>query len=256
MDQSLITAAIDTLDDLFYILTPERKFQEWNAQFCEVTGYSDQEVETLDPETLFDQDEWAAVEETFEETVTREQRQSVQATLLTKGGTRLPYELSFAPLLDGGNLVGVAGVGRDISERLEKDRRLQELAAEIRTKSMPVVEVWEGIVLTTVVGALDTKQAEMLTEDLLQEVVEQEAAVSLIDITGVDAIDTATAQHLIDTINAVNLLGAKVVITGISPEIAQTLVQLGVELRNVETKSSLMEGLKLALTWQGVEFDE
>ena len=120
---------------------------------------------------------------------------------------------------------------------------------------MPVVEIWDGVILTTVVGSLDTQKAEMLTEDLLDRIVSTEAAIALIDITEVTALDTATAQHLIDTINAVNLLGADVVITGISPEIAQTLVQLGVRLEGVETQSSLMEGLRVALSWQGVSFE-
>ncbi len=255
MDEALITEAIDTLDDLFYVLTLEQEFQEWNPQFYEATGYSEDEIGSLSLSQLFPREEWSDVEEAFERTVERQHRHTVQASLETKGGSRIPYEFSFTPLQQNGQASGVAGIGRDISMRLEKDRRLNELATEIRTKSMPVVEVWEGVVLTTVVGALDTRQAEMLTEDLLQEIVETEAAVSLIDITGVDAIDTATAQHLIDTINAVNLLGARVVITGISPDIAQTLVQLGIELQNIETQSSLMEGLRRALSWQGVEFE-
>ncbi len=255
MDEALIVNAIDELDDLFYVLTPEQKHGEWNRRLSDVTGYSDDELASLDPATLFAQEDWETVDETLTDTFETRQRHTVQGRIETKGGAEIPYEFSFTPLERQGELVGVAGIGRDISERLEKDRRLQQLAAEIRTKSMPVVEVWDGVVLTTVVGALDTRQAEMLTEDLLEEIVEVEAAVALIDITGVDAIDTATAQHLIDTINAVNLLGARVVITGISPEIAQTLVQLGIELRNIETQSSLIEGLRLALSWQGVQFE-
>lgn len=255
MDEALIADAINELDDLFYVLTPDREHKEWNRRFSEVTGYDDDEIPELDPEQLFTRDDWDAVDETLAKTIESQQRHAVQASIETKGGSEIPYEFSFTPLEHDGNLAAIAGIGRDISERLEKDRRLQELATEIRTKSMPVVEVWDGVVLTTVVGALDTQQAEMLTEDLLQEIVEVEAAVALIDITGVDAIDTATAQHLIDTINAVNLLGARVVITGISPEIAQTLVQLGIELQNIETQSSLMEGLRLALSWQGVELE-
>lgn len=255
MDEALIADAIDELDDLFYILTPEREHREWNNQLPAVTGYDDEELATLSPGQLFTEEDWPAVDETLTKVIETQQRHTIQARVETKGGAEIPYELSFAPLLQDGDLVAVAGIGRDISERIEKDRRLQKLATEIRTKSMPVVEVWDGVVLTTVVGALDTQQAEMLTEDLLQEIVEVEAAVALIDITGVDAIDTATAQHLIDTINAVNLLGARVVITGISPEIAQTLVQLGIELQNIETQSSLMEGLRLALSWQGVSLE-
>ncbi len=255
MDDELISDAIDELDDIFYVLTPDREYREWNSRLVDVTGYGDDEIASLSPAELVTQEDWESLDETLTDTVETRQRNTIQLRIETKGGANVPYEFSFSPLEQDGEIAGVAGVGRDISERLEKDRRLQELAAEIRTKSMPVVEVWDGVVLTTVVGSLDTQQAEMLTEDLLQEIVEVEAAVALIDITGVDAIDTATAQHLIDTINAVNLLGARVVITGISPDIAQTLVQLGIELQNIETQSSLMEGLRLALSWQEVQLE-
>ena len=192
----------------------------------------------MEPEGLFFGDDREAVVGAIDSVLERETRVTVQARLETKGGTEIPYELSFAPLVTDGRLEAVVGVGRDISEYREAERRLEEMAAEIRELSMPVVEIWDGVILTTIVGALDTQQAERLTEDLLDEIVEAEAAVALIDITGVQTLDTATAQHLIDTVNAVNLLGAKVVITGISPDIAQTLVQLGVKLESVETQSS------------------
>jgi rsbT co-antagonist protein RsbR len=255
MDEALIADAIDELDDIFFVLTPELEYEEWNIRLTGVTGYGDDEIESLGPKQLVVEEDRSIVEETVTDALETRQRQTVQLRIETKGGAEIPYEFTFTALETGGEVAGIVGIGRDIAEQREKDRRLQELATEIRTKSMPVVEVWDGVILTTIVGTLDTQQAEILTEDLLQEIVDVEAAVALIDITGVDAIDTATAQHLIDTINAVNLLGARVVITGISPEIAQTLVQLGIELQNIETQSSLMEGLRLALSWQGVSFE-
>ncbi len=256
METDLISAAVDELDDLFYLFTPEGDYIEWNAQLPAVTGYSDDEIEEMDPVEFVTGSDQEAVEETITRTIEDERRNTVQAELERSDGSTVTYELSFAPLERDGELAAIAGIGRDVSKRLENERRLRELATEMRSKSMPVVEIWDGVVLTTVIGSLDTRQAEQLTEDLLEQIVEIEAAVALIDITGVGAIDTATAQHLIDTVNAVNLLGARVVITGISPEIAQTLVQLGVKLADIETQSSLMEGLRTALTWQGVEFEK
>lgn len=255
MDSDLISAGIDELEDIFYIFSPDGDFLEWNAQLPAVTGYSETELDSMEPTALFSGEDQAAIDEAIETVVERGTRTAVQATVETKGGVERPYELSLSPLEDGDELGAIVGIGRDITDRLENERRLQSMATEIRNLSMPVVEIWDGVVLTTVVGSLDTQKAQQLTEDLLDRIVEVEAAVSLIDITGVAALDTATAQHIIDTINAVNLLGANVVITGISPDIAQTLVQLGVNLDSIETQASLMEGLRTALSWQGVELE-
>ena len=254
MDENLISTGLDELEDIFYIFNPEGDFVEWNEQLPSVSGYSAKELDSMEPTELFSGDDRDAIEDGVETVFEREIRTAVQAKLETKGGREIAYELSMSPLKPGDELEAIVGIGRDITEQLEQERRLQDMAQEIQELSMPVVEIWDGVILTTVVGSLDTKKAEMLTEDLLDRIVSTEAAIALIDITEVSALDTATAQHLIDTINAANLLGADVVITGISPEIAQTLVQLGVRLEGVETQSSLMEGLRVALSWQGVSF--
>jgi rsbT co-antagonist protein RsbR len=255
MDDGLLSTGIDELEDIFYIFTPDGEFEKWNEPLLSVTGYRDDELENMHPVELFSGDDQDALEDAIETVVTDRTRTAVQAQLETRGGREIPYELSVSPLESNGDLEAIVGIGRDITDRLEQERRLQDLAREIQEMSMPVVEIWDGVVLTTVVGSLDTQKAETLTEDLLDHIVTTEATVALVDITEVAALDTATAQHLIDTINAVNLLGAEVVITGISPEIAQTLVQLGIRLDDVETQSSLMEGLRVALTWQGVSFE-
>lgn len=255
MDDDLIATGLDELEDIFYIFNPEGDFVEWNEQLPSVSGYSPEELDSMKPTELFSGDDQDAIEEAVETVIERGIRTAVQAKIETKGGREIAYELSLSPLESDGELEAIVGIGRDITEQLEQERRLQDMAQEIQELSMPVVEIWDGVILTTVVGSLDTQKAEMLTEDLLDRIVSREAAIALIDITEVTALDTATAQHLIDTINAVNLLGADVVITGISPEIAQTLVQLGVRLEGVETQSSLMEGLRVALSWQGVSFE-
>jgi rsbT co-antagonist protein RsbR len=255
MSSDLVSTAIDELGDIFYVFTDEAGFIEWNEPLLSVTGYAADELEEMQPADLFSGTDRDAIDDAIETVRENRTRTAVQAQLETKGGREIPYELSVSPLEPDGDLEAIVGVGRDISERLEQERRLQDMAQEIREMSMPVVEIWDGVILTTVVGSLDTQKAEQLTEDLLEQIVTEEAAVALIDITEVKALDTATAQHLIDTVNAVNLLGAEVIITGISPEIAQTLVQLGVRLTDIETQSSLMEGLRTALTWQGVTFE-
>lgn len=151
-------------------------------------------------------------------------------------------------LLSGHLDNGVAtGYAMDVTELRKLERKAAEQAAAIVEISVPIVQIWDGVTLATVIGTLDTDRAQKFTEDLLTEITEAESQVALIDITGVPSIDTATAQHLIDTVNAVSLLGSEVIITGINPEIAQTLVHLGLSMSDIETRSSLSEGLGLAL---------
>src|SRR5947208_13150519 len=113
--------------------------------------------------------------------------------------------------------------------------------------TVPVVKVCEGIVLVPLIGMLDSQSTQQLLERLLHRVTETGSPIALLDITGVPAIDTQTAQHLIETISAVRLLGAEVILTGVRPVIAQTLVHLGIDLSNVITRSSLSAGLRMAL---------
>jgi rsbT co-antagonist protein RsbR len=247
--------AINQLEDLFYLFSPAGEFIEWNDALTDVTGYDDERIDSMHLRELFSGADEDAIGDVIDRVVTDRQRYTVEVNLQTIDGTEIPYEFSASPLSEDDDVDAIVGVARDISAQKETEEKIRELTREIRELSMPVIEVWEGVTLATVVGSLDTEQAERLTEDLLDEIVEKESSVALIDITGVTAIDTATARHLIDTINAVNLLGADVVITGIKPEIAQTLVKLGVPLADIETRSSLMEGLRTALGWQGVAFD-
>jgi rsbT co-antagonist protein RsbR len=118
---------------------------------------------------------------------------------------------------------------------------------EIMEISTPVVQVWTGVVAAPLIGTLDTERAQQFTERLLERIVEMRASIALVDITGVPTMDTRTAQHLTEAISAVRLLGAQVILTGVRPAIAQTLVHLGIDLSSVATRPSLEAGLRLAL---------
>lgn len=134
-----------------------------------------------------------------------------------------------------------------------REEVIMQQSEEIMEISVPVIQVWEGIIAAPIIGTLDTARTQLLMEKLLEGVVETKTRVVLLDITGVPSIDTATAQHIIDTINAVKLLGSEVVITGVSPAIAQTLVHLGIDLSGITTRSALAQGLKVALTKLNLE---
>lgn len=128
--------------------------------------------------------------------------------------------------------------------RRERTIRLQQEA--IREISTPVLPVRQGILVLPVIGALDTLRAQQLTEQLLLSIRTHRAKVVVIDITGVPVMDTKVANHLVQTIEAARLLGARSLLTGLSPEIAETIVRLGVDLSMIETMADLQSGLEAA----------
>jgi rsbT co-antagonist protein RsbR len=147
-----------------------------------------------------------------------------------------------------GEIRGFGKITRDLSERRAAEEKIRRQTQEIlEMAAVPVVQVWDGIVLVPLIGTLDSQRTQQLMERVLNRVTETNSPVALLDITGVPSIDTQTAQHLIETTSAVRLLGAEVILTGVRPAIAQTLVHLGIDLSNVRTRSSLGAGLRLAL---------
>lgn len=117
---------------------------------------------------------------------------------------------------------------------------------EISELSTPVVKLWDGILALPLIGTLDSERTQVVMENMLQTIVDFEAEIAIIDITGVPTVDTLTAQHLLKTIAAARLMGADCIISGIRPQIAQTMVHLGVEL-NVISKATLADAFALAL---------
>jgi rsbT co-antagonist protein RsbR len=122
---------------------------------------------------------------------------------------------------------------------------------ELLELSTPVVQLWDDILALPLVGTLDSARAQVVMETLLQKIVETEAAIAIIDITGVPTVDTLVAQHLLKTIAATRLMGADCIISGIRPQIAQTIVHLGVDLGEVVTKATLADAFAVALKRTG-----
>lgn len=117
---------------------------------------------------------------------------------------------------------------------------------EITEISTPVIRVWDGILALPIIGTLDSSRTQVVMENLLQEVVESGSSIAILDISGVPTVDSLVAQHLIKTVSATRLMGAECIISGIRPEIAQTVVHLGIDLSTVVTKSTLASALKAA----------
>lgn len=119
-------------------------------------------------------------------------------------------------------------------------------ADEMAEISTPVIKVWDGIVALPIIGTLDSSRTQIVMENLLQGIVDNESSIAILDISGVPTVDSLVAQHLIKTVSATRLMGVECIISGIRPEIAQTVVHLGIDLNTIITKSTLASALKYA----------
>ena len=128
----------------------------------------------------------------------------------------------------------------------KRERVISKQTQELMELSTPIIQVWDKILLLPLIGVIDTNRASQIVEKLLETIVEQGAEIALLDITGVPVMDTAVAANLITMTTAVKMLGAEVVMTGISPETAQTLVKLGIDLAHISTQGRLQTGIKEA----------
>lgn len=132
--------------------------------------------------------------------------------------------------------------------REEIIRRQQEELLELST---PVIKLWHGVLAVPMIGVLDSSRTQMVMEALLQKIVDTGSELAIIDITGVPTVDTLVAQHLLKTVTAIRLMGADCIISGVRPQIAQTIVHLGIDLQGVRTKATLADALALALQQTG-----
>lgn len=130
------------------------------------------------------------------------------------------------------------------AELEEKLATIEKQRAAIRELSTPIMEVWDGVLCLPVVGVMDTARSAEMTNQLLQAVVEKKTRCTIIDITGIDVMDTRTVDHFMRMARAVRLLGAECVLTGMNPHIAQTIVHMGIDLSNITTHRTLHEALQ------------
>ncbi len=135
-------------------------------------------------------------------------------------------------------------INRELEAKLETIEMQQ---AAIRELSTPIIEVWAGVLCLPVVGIVDSQRSAEMTETLLETIVAKQARMAIVDITGIDVMDTKTADHFIKMARAVRLLGAECIVSGINPGIAQTLTHIGVDLTGVRTLRSLRDALQLYL---------
>jgi rsbT co-antagonist protein RsbR len=129
-----------------------------------------------------------------------------------------------------------------------REQMINRQQQEMMELSTPVVQLWAGILALPLIGTLDSARTQVVMENLLQRIVDTGSAIAILDITGVPTVDTLVAQHLLKTVAAARLMGADCIISGIRPQIAQTIVHLGVELGSVTTKATLADAFAVALS--------
>jgi len=240
--RSLIEASLDPL----VTIAPDGKITDVNAATEAATGRSRQALIGTDFCEYFTDPEKArnGYQQVFREGQVRD----YPLELRRRDGGTTPVLYNASVYRDeNGQVVGVFAAARDITERKRAEERIRQQGREILELSTPVMQVWQGVVAVPLIGTLDSQRTQQFMERLLERIVETNSPVALVDIMGVPTIDTQTAQHLIETITAVRLLGAQVVLTGVRPAIAQTLVHLGIDLSGITTRSSLAAGLSVAL---------
>lgn len=148
--------------------------------------------------------------------------------------------------------LGLFTVEMHLKTREEVIRRQQEEMLELST---PVVKLWDGILALPIIGTLDSARTQVVMETLLENIVKTNSRVAIIDITGVPTVDTVVAQHLLKTVTAARLMGADCIISGVRPQIAQTIVHLGINLLDVTTKATLADAFALALDRAGLSLE-
>lgn len=231
-------------------LDPEGRVTTWTASAERLKGYKTEEIMGKHFSVFYTREDVEGGKcERELEAAARDGRFEDEGWRLRKDGSRFWANVVITALRDAqGNLKGFGKITRDATQRKQADERLRQQNREVmEMATVPVVQVWEGILLVPLIGTLDSSRTQQMMERLLHRLTETSSQVALVDITGVPTIDTQTAQHLIETIKAVRYIGAEVVLTGVRPVIAQTLVHLGIDLSSAITRASLAAGLREAL---------
>ncbi len=163
---------------------------------------------------------------------------------LSDGEEKKTVEYYTVPLKDEQDqIVGGLEFVVDITERVLYEERLREQSHTIREMSTPTIKLWEGVLVLPIVGVVDSMRAQHMMDTMLNKIVETYSKVIIMDIHGVAAVDTAVANHLIRITKATRLMGCECILSGISPAVAQTIIQLGIDMESIKTKSTLSDAL-------------
>ncbi len=272
----LLQSVLDTVPDPIFVKDLQHRWIACNQAFCTllghpytaIIGHSDPDLWPPEQAEVF----WRGDDAVFE---SEQPHESEELATGADGIERTIWTRKFPMRSAQGDVIGLSGIIIDITEirrRREEIAHLEAQLAEKRTEismreaelaeqlliiagqntlleqlSVPVIQVWENILLLPLVGGMDSRRAGQVMESLLEAVARAHAEVVILDITGVPVVDTSVAGYLVRSIQAAQLLGSRCLLVGIRPEIAQTLVGLGIDFSNITTRATLQSGLEYAL---------
>jgi rsbT co-antagonist protein RsbR len=170
--------------------------------------------------------------------------------LIADAADLVPDYLSFSRMIDD------LGLHTFEAYAAAREQIIADQVASMLELSTPVVRLWDGIIAVPLIGTLDSARTQLVMEKLLETLVATGADHAVLDITGVPTVDTEVAQHLLKTVNAARLLGAECIVSGIRPQVAQTIVSLGIEFGDITTNATLADALRHALSRSGLRVTE
>ncbi|MEO7912147.1 MAG: PAS domain-containing protein [Roseiflexaceae bacterium] len=258
----LLQRVIDTFPDPIFVKDLQHRWIACNSAHCTlmgrpyaaIIGHSDPDYFPPEQVTIF----WQGDDQVIS---TGQPIENEEMHAQMDGSVRVIWTRKFPLKNVQGDVIGVCAIITDITDFRRKQEQVAALEAEITAQleviqgqnamldelSVPVIQVWEDILLLPLVGAIESRRAAQVMENLLESVGRTSAQIVIIDITGVPIVDTSVASYLIRAVQATQLLGCQSILVGISPEIAQTLVGLGVDFSRITTRATLQNGLEYAL---------
>lgn len=229
-----------------------------NDNFLNVLGYSLEEVKGKH-HRIFCEESYANSPEytAFWEKLNRGEFDAGEYKRIGKNGKAVYIQATYNPIFDlNSNPVKILKIASDITEKKRLDAERTKQAALIMEMSTPVMRLWDNILLLPIVGLVDSKRVQVIMESVLEKILAYQAKVIILDIQGVPSVDSAVANHLIKVTKATRLMGCTCIITGISPEISQALVNLGIELTDILTQATLKDGVNTSLKIIGFQLKE
>lgn len=253
---SQMSASLDALglSQMMIEFAPDGTIIKANDNYLDIMGYRFPEVEGKHHRMFCEPDFQRSVEYTkFWENLRNGMNQSGEFKRINKTGEEVWLQAAYNPVMENGKVVRILKNAVDVTERVNAQRTILAQSRSLLELSTPVINIWRGIVMMPLIGVIDTARAKQITETLLQCISESSSTVAILDITGVPVMDTSVAQNLLKTVTAAKMLGSKIIVTGISPETAQTLVKLGIDLSHITTRGTLSAGLSEAFRLLGMQ---
>ena len=229
-----------------------------NENFLQILGYSLEEIKGKH-HRIFCTEEYANSNDytTFWKRLNDGEYDEGEYLRVGKAGQIAYIRATYNPVFDSsGKPVKILKIASDVTDQRRLETEKHKQSALIMEMSTPVMQLWDNILLLPVVGLVDSQRVQLIMEAALQKILDYQAKVLILDIQGVPAVDSAVANHLIQITKATRLMGCTSIVTGISPEISQALVNLGIELGDIVTQATLKDGMRTSLKNLGLQLNE